>query len=233
MAGIYDRSNRSLQSEVCYCYWLLTTLIRMNRSTAVFLAGAILALGTTSSPLVGSAPQKRATPASGKKRVVPPWLVRAQREAESVSMSRMTTRFQSRFPKPFQDVMDHADTVAIYSLGGLPTNPDTFHGYLVRGRTQVLDREEIDNLRTIVGDSITTPRGPNLCFVPHHGLRFVRGSKRVDALICFTCKQMYVQMGTRYAWFNITQSTLPTLNDVFRKAGIPAYELRPELISPE
>ncbi len=185
-------------------------------------------VGSCSGSAIGSTPQHRNRPASEKKRSAPAWVTRAWSEAQTLSMSRMKSQYQSELLNSFGEVMDNAGVVAVYALGGSPRKPGAFHGYFVQGRSQVLSPAEISNLGTIVRDSITAPQGPALCFVPHHGLRFVQGNRRVDVLLCYTCKQMYVQMGKRYAWFNINQSTLPALNRVFQKARIPTYELPPE-----
>jgi hypothetical protein len=59
-----------------------------------------------------------------------------------------------------------------------------------------------------------------MCFDPHHALRYKDETSFVDIVICFTCRQGYLERGGVKEWFSITQKSQELFERVFAAHGL-------------
>jgi hypothetical protein len=99
---------------------------------------------------------------------------------------------------------------------------DVFRDRPIRGYAEIEDKDE---MLTLIRDIIAGIRQSDgrvaACFDPHHGLTIVRGAKKVDLLICFTC--LNGQAFGAYAGneFLVTSSPLKKFNESLLKHHLP------------
>lgn len=77
---------------------------------------------------------------------------------------------------------------------------ELFHKNLVLGKTVIRDPQLQHELVSALYDGINASQGwEAACFMPHHGIRVIRGSRTLDVEICFTCMQViFYENGSIY-----------------------------------
>jgi hypothetical protein len=134
------------------------------------------------------------------------------------------------FPGDSASVVEHADHLTLYELDptqrGKVAAGKTFWQYPVVSEKDVTDpKERAELIQTLYGCMAEQKVGAR-CFVPHHGLRAVRGDKTVDLVLCFTCQWVHIHYGGKTKIALLAARGMP----VYDKALRPA---RPKLEGPE
>lgn len=99
-----------------------------------------------------------------------------------------------------REVLEQADTVTLYTVnptrvvdGKLSPEAERFRGYGILGTSEITDPAERRRLVEAVYEGLEAEgAGPASCFLPRHALRFRKGGRTIDALICFQCTWIYL-----------------------------------------
>jgi hypothetical protein len=139
---------------------------------------------------------------------------------------------KAAFPEGSSAILDHADKLTLYELDptqrGKSTAGKTFWEYPVVSEKDVTDPKEREELvQTLYGCMAEQKVGAR-CFVPHHGLRAVRGDKSVDLVLCFTCQWIHIHYGGKTKVALLAARGMP----VYDKALRPARP-KPEVTEPD
>ncbi len=129
-------------------------------------------------------------------------------------------------PEAARKVMEHAETMTLYSLDPTDLGDDTqenFHRWRVLGSIAV----ECPNTRTRIATQLVIANeqsnGGMKCFDPTHGIRVTWQGQVVDLLACFWCSQLEV-FGPSEEWGGIVPvAATPArlLDRLLRQAGVP------------
>jgi hypothetical protein len=139
-------------------------------------------------------------------------------------------QFQEVFPGDSRRVLEEAEQFVLLSLD--PKRLDrpaegSFHGYRVVGQTPVSDPRRKE-LIVALYDGIAEDASPARCFIPHHGIRAVRGKQTLDLVICFTCSQMHVHVpgasDHEWKWATVAETPMQTFDRALTEAGVPLGE---------
>jgi hypothetical protein len=131
-----------------------------------------------------------------------------------------------------QDALHSADEVILYSLDpkGLTYGPGEhyspeylatlFNRFAILGQTRIDDPGERRDLVEALCKGLANPPMVEACFLPHHGLRFRKGSQNlVDVTICFTCHQ--IQLNGDSPFFFISSSPQAVFDAAVQNAHLP------------
>lgn len=127
-------------------------------------------------------------------------MTKAERATAVPFAGRDDRHTTAAFPDDDRDVLEQADRITLYTLNptrmvdGKPSpEKERFHLYGVLGTTSIEDASEHRRVVEAVYEGLKGEgAGPASCFLPRHGLRFERGKRRIDLLICFQCTWVYV-----------------------------------------
>ena len=136
-----------------------------------------------------------------------------------------------RFPDGVREVIESADRVELLSLlpdaskkkeTGLPT-VGSFHGYPLLGRAPINDPVKRKALVEKFLASVDYAHDwPAMCFFPRHALVCEHGSKKVEILICYQCRQIEVYCDSeRSEIIGINTFSKEMLNQMLREANVP------------
>jgi len=88
-----------------------------------------------------------------------------------------------------EELINFDGEITVYSL-----NPDIndgeslFRGYLITASAGVNNKIDRKNLLTALAQSTRESNGdPFACFIPRHGISFIKDGMRKDIVICFEC----------------------------------------------
>ena len=140
-----------------------------------------------------------------------------------------------KIPRPVAEALDAPDAFVLFSLeptpiavAGVQGKPpaDTFHGHTVLGKTEIKDavtrRRLVGAFNGGVGDHDGSVAA---CFIPHHGMRVLKGKHSVDLVICFKCAQVYVYVdGEKTESILISTSPRPVVNEVLERARVSLFD---------
>lgn len=108
--------------------------------------------------------------------------------------ARSMKEVRSSFPLDSSALLEKPDTLVLYELDPTrrkPADGATFHGWSVVKQMDVpppQQKELTDALFTAMAEQKVGAR----CFIPHHGLRAMKGGKTVDLVLCFTCQWVVI-----------------------------------------
>ncbi len=137
----------------------------------------------------------------------------------------------NRFPPAALDAVANDPGAVIYSLepnSYLMDNEgkETFHGYVVLGKTTLADPADRD---AMVGEITAATYGAwdrSACFDPRHGFRAVSAEGTNDFLLCFACSQAYVHLPDGGSKMVLIQGTGDFFNRYLSKHGLPLAKER-------
>ena len=104
------------------------------------------------------------------------------------------------FPGEDRSVVEEPDRLTLFTLnphriadGILSPEKDRLQTYGITGQAVITDADEHGKLvealyRGLKGEGA----GPASCFWPRHGLRFERGDRTIECLICFECTWIHL-----------------------------------------
>ena len=109
--------------------------------------------------------------------------------AAAAAPARSLQAVKAQFPLGSSAILEQPDRMVLYALdpGSAKRKGATFHGFAVvteKAITGATRGELVGALFQAMREQHSGAR----CFVPHHGLRAVRGAKTVDLVLCFTCQ---------------------------------------------
>lgn len=107
---------------------------------------------------------------------------------------------KSAFPDDGREVLEQADTVTFFTLnptrlveGKLSPEKERLRNYGVLGKVEITDAAERRRLVEAIYEGLRgEDAGPADCFIPRHGLRFTRGSRTIEFVICFQCTWVHI-----------------------------------------
>jgi hypothetical protein len=113
---------------------------------------------------------------------------------------RDAKQVRAAFPGDLRDVIEQADRVILYTLdphrivdGKLSPEAERLRTYGITGQAEITDPGERRKLiEALYRGLLGRDAGPAACFWPRHALRFERGQRAVDCLICFECTWIHV-----------------------------------------
>lgn len=133
----------------------------------------------------------------------------------------------SSLPAPVANAFRDPDEVVLYSLSpeSKDTGAETFHGFAIRGKTEVKEAATRKKLFTAFAKGVEDHDGSAAaCFIPHHGLRVRSGKQTIDLVICFKCAQVRIYDGanaTKPEGILISNSPRAAFNEVLKTAKVP------------
>jgi hypothetical protein len=135
-----------------------------------------------------------------------------------------------RLPSEVRTLIEQADRLEVLSIWPAyktkvkPPAPivGDFVGYPVLGRVEVTNAVTRSEVIKAFLVSVDTSQGPKLlCFDPHHALRAVRHSEKVDLVICYGCGFAEVRYGGDRREVGVSSVSKAKLNEVLAAAGAP------------
>lgn len=83
--------------------------------------------------------------------------------------------------------------------------PDGFHSYRILGKIEVSTPAARKEIFDALHDGIDQSDGTQIqCFEPRHGIRTVEAGRKVDYVICYTCRNMYIYRDDKRAKLKTT-----------------------------
>jgi hypothetical protein len=106
----------------------------------------------------------------------------------------------SAFGEEGREVIEQADTVTLLTVnparivdGKLSPEAERIRGYGILGSADIPDAGERRRLIEALYEGLKGEgAGPASCFLPRHALRFQKGRRVIEALICFECTWVYL-----------------------------------------
>lgn len=140
--------------------------------------------------------------------------------------ARTMQEVRAQFPEGSSEILDKADRVVLYELDptqrGKVSSGTTFWEYpVVREKELTEPRERAELIRTLYEGMAEQKVGAR-CFVPHHGLRAVRGGKTLDLVLCFTCQWVHIHYNGKTKAALLSARGMPIYQKALR--GVPANE---------
>lgn len=141
--------------------------------------------------------------------------------------------FQEIFPDDAWNIVDSADRIILLSLNPNPIrdadgevdevlcSDAVFHGHNVIGQLEVHDagnRSEL--IKTIHHDILDSPIRPARCFIPHHGVRAIKGQQILDLVICFSCSLFMAYPPGVVTRSTISRNSRHLLDSLLLNAGV-------------
>lgn len=101
-------------------------------------------------------------------------------------------------------------------------DPSTLHGYTVRGRATIEDRQtRLDLLSALAQGARENDSMVAACFNPRHALIAQSGGKTCEILICFECLTFQIWDGTtRIETVDLSETPCRTFDRIFAEAGL-------------
>ena len=106
----------------------------------------------------------------------------------------------SAFGEEGREVIEQADAVTLFTVnptrivdGKLSPEAERIRGYGILGTADITDAGERRRLIEALYEGLKGEgAGPASCFLPRHALRFQKGRRVIEALICFQCTWVYL-----------------------------------------
>ena len=137
------------------------------------------------------------------------------------------TKSQKTIVEQIDVIMNEEVDIEILSLdpkvcGRHPNDNDYFHDYKILGRIKVEGLEDQKSLISALKKSILENKGMVAkCFNPRHGIRFTKGTRKIDLVICFECFSAQCFGMNNDIGFLLTGSAAPSFNAFLTKMNIP------------
>lgn len=145
---------------------------------------------------------------------------------------------ERRLSELSQEVLASPDTFYLYSIDPEKFIPGTngptqehFQHYKILGRLEITKKEQQATLISALNKGLAEARNVHLkCFDPRHGITAIKGTNKIELLICFQCLSgyeltpecpEYLSRGCRAHQFSISNTPRDTFNDVLKQANIP------------
>jgi hypothetical protein len=145
-----------------------------------------------------------------------------------LSKKSASKRLYAPFPEELWELIENADYLTLYLLypefSAAYEGKQTFHGYPVLRQVELDEEESLTKVVEVLRKGIYGKSNPKRCWVPHHGIRTVAGSKSVDLVMCFVCEVMQYFVSPRskkFVWGQVGKLPKKVLNGILRKTGIP------------
>src|SRR5688572_21008590 len=140
-------------------------------------------------------------------------------------------RSKNVLPAEMVTVLKNGEKFEILSLNPTPASllekegervGETFHNYVVLGKTQIVDPKEREALLEALQKGIADSDGSMaLCFNPRHGISATFGNKKTELVICFECLSMETHTAKgRGNGLTTTRSPQEQFDRSLEKAGI-------------
>lgn len=125
-------------------------------------------------------------------------------------------------PEPTCRLLKGAESIEVFSLGGVSEEKGPFWGAPVLGSVVVRD----ERLRRRLADRIILAHRYNIggmwCLGAEYGLRVRAGEKSIDMTFCFGCSKVWVTGPAEYEGTGTTAAyPVPLLNRILTDAGVP------------
>jgi hypothetical protein len=136
--------------------------------------------------------------------------------------------FGDELSQEFRDILFQASSIEIVALNpDWPTeetrnDPSTLHGYTVRGRSTISDRDLRLELLEALGAGARENNGMvAACFNPRHALIAEYEGKLCEIIICFECLTFQVWDGSeRIETVDLSETPRTTFDHIFIDAGL-------------
>lgn len=136
--------------------------------------------------------------------------------------------FGSELKQEFRDILLQATEFEIVALNpDWPTkeslaDPETLHGYTVRGQATIRDRELRQELLDALGHGMRENDGMvAACFNPRHAIIAKHGDETCEVIICFECLTFQVWDGSeKIETVDLSETPRTTFDRVYTAAGL-------------
>jgi hypothetical protein len=127
---------------------------------------------------------------------------------------------------PDQLILYSIDGPSYYKSDGVLT-PDQEKGalhnrYPVLGKVEITEPKQRREIISALKTAVETPSSRKACFIPRHAIRFIKGGKTIDLVICFQCSNYQIYRQGEYdSGGGIGDSVQPLFDEILRDAGVP------------
>lgn len=136
--------------------------------------------------------------------------------------------FGDELRQEYRDILFQASSMELVAVDpDWPTkesrlDPTTLHGYTVRGRAEVTDRDlRLELLQSLAAGARENDGMVAACFNPRHALIAEHEGKICEIIICFDCLTFQVWDGTeRVETVDLSETPRATFDRIFEGAGL-------------